>query len=165
MIDLVVGGAFAAGLAAYAWLRHRGQREQVEALMAALQACGLRQVGPASAPPARNVFDLPLFSPPPIVIGQMGSMEVWLSGRVHRSVGSEAYVTTTTILVTGLRVPGGIRLRPETWLTLQEKKRGAREIEVGDPVFDARFFVHGTSDMVRAVLDERLRAEIGRAHV
>jgi hypothetical protein len=55
-------------------------------------------------------------------------------------------------------VPKGIRLKHETLRTQASKMAGAREIEIGDPDFDAEFFVGGDAVLVRAAFDSATRA-------
>jgi hypothetical protein len=59
-----------------------------------------------------------------------------------------------------------LTLSPETIQTALAKRLGARELEIGDPMFDELFYIGGAPARVRAVLDVQTRGRIDtlRAH-
>ena len=74
------------------------------------------------------------------------------------------YERGTRIVVTGLgHGAGGLTLRREGLGTAFEKSVvGEREIEVGDPAFDAEYFIQGQAPLALAILDGETRRRVGR---
>jgi HEAT repeat protein len=79
----------------------------------------------------------------------------WLHVQFTGEASSERFATH--IVLELLRGPGHLGVRRETMWTALEKRRGAREIEVGDPRFDDLFFVTGAPPLVLAQLDAEVR--------
>lgn len=80
------------------------------------------------------------------------------------------YVHGTRIVIDGLgHGAGGLTLRREGLSTAFEKRfAGEREIEVGDPAFDAEYYVQGSAPLALAILDPETRGQAAvllRGHV
>jgi hypothetical protein len=86
------------------------------------------------------------------VTGAAGGLGVSLSRYKH---GKYEYGTQITI-----RGDSGLTLRPEEAGSGIESLLGVREIEVGDPPFDAAVWVLGAPETARAVLDAETREEL-----
>jgi hypothetical protein len=73
------------------------------------------------------------------------------------------YENGTKIVVTGLgHGAGGLSLRREGLSTAFEKRFiGEREIEIGDPQFDAEYYVQGQAPLALALLDPGTRRSLG----
>ncbi len=97
--------------------------------------------------------------------GRSGALEVRLEG--YRS---GKHKRGTRIVVSGLgHGAGGLSLRREGLATAIEKRVvGERDIDTGDPVFDAEYFVQGQASLALAILRPETRRRLAallRGHV
>ena len=92
------------------------------------------------------------------VAGLAGSLHVRLE-----AYRAGKYENGTKIVVTGLgHGAGGLSLRREGLSTAFEKRFiGEREIEIGDPAFDAEYYVQGRAPLAVALLDPGTRRRLG----
>jgi hypothetical protein len=95
-----------------------------------------------------------------------GEFVAGLAGPLHvrlEAYRAGKYENGTKIVVTGLgHGAGGLSLRREGLSTAFEKRFiGEREIEVGDPGFDAEYYVQGQAPLAVALLDRETRRRLG----
>ena len=104
------------------------------------------------------------FGIPSRLTGRSGPLEVTLE-RYRRG----KHETGTRITIAGMgHGLSGLSLRREGLATAFEKVVGEREIELGDPAFDAELFVQGSAPLARALLDAETRSLLAgllRGHV
>ena len=104
------------------------------------------------------------FGIPSKLTGRSGPLEVTLE-RYRRG----KHESGTRISIGGMgHGLAGLSLRREGLATAFEKAVGEREMELGDPGFDAEMFVQGSAPLARAVLDaetRRLLVGLLRGHV
>jgi hypothetical protein len=93
------------------------------------------------------------FGIPSRLTGRSGPLEVTLE-RYQR--GKQESGTRISIAGMGHGL-AGLSLRREGLATAFEKVVGEREIELGDPAFDAELFVQGSAPLARALLDAETR--------
>jgi hypothetical protein len=91
------------------------------------------------------------------ITGRAGMLRVTLE-RYQRSRDERG----TRIVIDGLGHPSyEFALRKEGVGSAIEKAFGEREIELGDPLFDQRAYIHGSPRVVHAVLDHETRHIVG----
>lgn len=125
-------------------LRVLTSRDERQRLRRIGEACGLTAL-PDSPGPFDRVFR-----------GSAGGLEVAVE-HVSRSQGGG--VVTVRVDHAARRIRG-LSLRPESVGTALEKRLGVREIDTGDTLFDADFFVGGPVPEARALLDVATRNDL-----
>jgi len=142
-------GLIAAAIAAsVAYLvRSERRRRQLRVWRAAVERVGLTGVEESEGGIFEGAF----------VRGSSGDLRVRLE-----SYRKGKYEHGTKIVVTGLgHGAGGLSLRREGLGTAIEKRViGEREIEVGDPSFDAEYYVQGEAPLALAILDPETRRRL-----
>jgi HEAT repeat protein len=124
-------------LGAFHW-----ESKRLRALRDIVELCGLRVVSISRPAALRSK-----------ITASAGPVAARIKGSRKRDYGIQ-------VMVTFPGPPGfsGVRIRRETF-----RLPGAREIEVGDPAFDSRFYVEGPSRLLSVLLDaetRRLLAEV-----
>ena len=144
LVALVVGGIVAS--IAYLVASER-RRAHLRIWDAAAKRAGLTEVEQAEGGIFEGGF----------VTGRSGSLHVRLE-----SYRRGKYERGTKIVVTGLgHGAGGLSLRREGLSTAFEKRFiGEREIEIGDPAFDAEYYVQGQAPLALALLDPETRRRL-----
>ena len=135
-----------AGSVAYL-VRSERRRAQLRVWRAAVERVGLTGVEESEGGIFEGAF----------VRGSSGDLRVRLE-----SYRKGKYEHGTKIVVTGLgHGAGGLSLRREGLGTAIEKRViGEREIEVGDPSFDAEYYVQGEAPLALAILDPETRRRL-----
>jgi hypothetical protein len=138
----LIAAAVAASIAYLVTSERR--RAQLRAWRQAAQRAGLTGVEEAEGGIFEGAF----------LRGRSGELVVRLEGYRRGK-----YVHGTKIVITGLgHGAGGLSLRHEGLSTAIEKRFiGEREIEVGDPSFDAEYYVQGRAPLAVALLDPETR--------
>ncbi len=141
----LVAAAIAASVAYL--VRSARRREQLRVWRAAALRAGLTETEDAEGGLFEGAF----------VSGRSGDLRVRLEG--YRQ-GKHAH--GTKIVVAGLgHGAGGLSLRREGLGTAIEKRFiGEREIEIGDPSFDAEYYVQGQAPLALAVLEPETRRRL-----
>lgn len=119
-----------------AWSGIQNNRWHLRAWQEAATACGL-QVEEITSPWAMRLR----------LKARAGPVEVRIEDPQRKDVGVQI-----TVVVPGPPGFSGVRIRRE-----QNKRKGAREIEVGDEPFDDAFFIEGPMRLVCALLDMEAR--------
>ena len=136
----LLAGALAASVG-YLWFRLRGE-ERAKWWRLAAEAAGLTDV---RMPEFLGIATS--------LTGNAGTLKV-KAQVYHRG----KYDHGTRIVVGGLRHGSyALSIRPEGVATAIEKRFGEREIEVGDPAFDAAAYMQGSPGLIRAIFDAETR--------
>jgi len=141
----LIAAAIAASVAYLVTSERR--RAQLRVWRAAVERAGLTGVEEAEGGIFEGAF----------LCGSSGDLQVRLE-----SYRKGKYEHGTKIVVTGLgHGAGGLSLRREGLGTAIEKRViGEREIEVGDPSFDAEYYVQGQAPLALAILDPETRRRL-----
>jgi hypothetical protein len=146
-MDLVSIGILAGIAAVTLWVHLLRRSDQSRAFRAAAKGRGLARIAQSG-----GLFERPEAS------AAAGDLRVRFWSSTDR-VG-EVY---THISVAGpAPLLPGLALRSEGVDTEEAKRRGAREIEIGDPRFDVTFYIGGTPARVLAALDHDTRRRLLR---
>jgi hypothetical protein len=123
------------------------RRSQLRAWRQAARRAGLSGVEEAEGGIFEGAF----------LTGRSGELAVRLEGYRRGK-----YEHGTKIVIAGLgHGPGGLSLRREGLQTAIEKRFiGEREIEIGDPSFDAEYYVQGRAPLAVALLDAETRRRV-----
>jgi hypothetical protein len=145
ILEVVIAAAWLLATAGLSRSRMIDRRRRGDEWLAAAEACGLTDI---AADVTRWRVGL---------TARADHLTVRLAPAGAREEdGRQDYASIVTVV--SERPFHHVTLRPETLTTAVEKGfLGAREIELGDPPFDAAYFVGGTTAAVRAALDEKTR--------
>jgi len=146
------------------WLRRGRRQQRVRSWLAAIERCGLTDVGPLP-----SVGPLQMTAAGPGLKVRFAEYSFYSSpsgAPLSRWLSSSSWYTTarrqsgTRVVLECPREDFGVRLRLETRVSAYEKRASSGEIEVGDPSFDDVFYVGGAPARVFAALDGPTRRQL-----
>ena len=142
---LTIGAMAVVGGISYL-ISRSNQKRRTRVWLDAAMSCGLRDVEPSAASWS-----------PTRVTGVQGGLSVEIE-RYTRGKHSHG----TRVTVSGLHAVAPLGLQTEDFGTaLRKGLGGTREVELGDPSFDARFLIEGPAPLALAVLDADTRGLVG----